>query len=520
MKLSKTTYLTWCDCPHNAWLKVRAPDVYSSDPLSAFDQTIIEAGNEVDVLARSLFPGGMLIPRDGFAETLDHISSRTPVLYQPVLATKSLVTACDILVWKGDRYDVYEVKASTSGEGKSAKNDLCVNDLGFQAHLLWLLDVPIGRLFLVRLNSDYVRRGTLDVAELFTCEDLTDRVSAVLPIIAAEVAAAHDDLSRGTPLPAPCKCITKGRSAHCTTFAHTNPEVPAYSVHDIARIGMSPKKLSTLIDQGILAVTDVPDDMALSAIQSNQVEVARSQQPIIDHNAIVAFLASIKEPIAFLDYETFAAALPRFEGYRPFDQIPFQFSLDVVEASKFNHHEFLFTENTNPDAAFISALEKSLPRLGSIIVWNKGFESSINKTLGQRNPTAQAMLIEVNARMIDLEVPFKRQMFVHPGFKGRTSIKMVLPTLVPTLSYNELAIQEGATASDTWNKVVSGARKAATVAQERKNLLAYCALDTRAMVEIWRALRVICSPSARHDECCQDILATARIWSQSRDPDI
>ena len=467
MRLSKTNYLTWRDCRHNAWLKVHAPNVYNANPLSAFDQTLIEAGNEVDVLARCLFPGGVLIPRGGFAETRHHVSSGTPVLYQPTFATNAFVTACDVLMWTGDRYDVYEVKASTCGEGKTAKNDLYVHDLGFQAHVLQQLQIPVGRLLVVRLNSDYVRRGALDLDQLLTREDFTDRVNAALPTIAAEAASSQDDLSRSAPLPAPCGCIARGRSSHCTTFTHTNPDVPAYSVHDIARIGMSPKKLSDLIERGILSITDVPGDGELSTIQLNQVAVAKSQQQIIDHKAIAAFLSGIEEPISFLDYETFPAALPRFDGYRPFDQIPFQFSLDVIEAGKLAHYEFLFSENTNPDTAFIAALEKSLPPVGSIVVWNKGFETSINKKLGQRNPHAQAMLDEINARMIDLEVPFKRQMLVHPGFKGRTSIKYVLPTLVPALNYDALAIREGATASHAWSQRLY--RAPSTRQQSRRN---------------------------------------------------
>ncbi len=489
MAISKSDYLIWRDCRHNAWVKVHRPEIYGAKPLSAFDQTIIQAGNEVDTLARSLFPGGVEIARDGFAETRGHISKRWPVLYQPVFVTDALTMACDILVWTGTTYDLYEVKASAGGEDRAAKDDHYAYDLGFQAHLLHQLNVPIGRLFLVRLNSAYVRQGVLDLDQLFTRDDFTDRVKAVLPVIASEVIAAFGDLNQSAPLPAPCGCMLNGRSSHCTTFEHTNPDVPTYSVHDIARIGLSPKKLAGFIEHGVVDITDVPDDTDLSTIQSNQVAVAKSQQPIIDRGAIVAFLAAITEPIAFLDYETFPAAVPRFNGYGPFDQIPFQFSLDVIEADKLTHHEFLFTESTNPDAAFIAALQRCLPDRGSVIVWNKGFETSINRRLGQRNPHAHAMMTDINSRVVDLEDVFKKQMLVHPGFKGRTSIKSVLSTLVPGLSYKDLAIQEGATASALWNQVVLGDYDVAAIDQKRNDLLTYCALDTRAMVEIWHALR-------------------------------
>ena len=65
---------------------------------------------------------------------------------------------------------------------------------------------------------------------------------------------------------------------------------------------------------------------------------------------------------------------------------------------------------------------------------------------------------EVNGRVVDLMIPFsgKTTLYDHPKFKGSASIKYVLPALVPRLSYKNMHIQEGGSASDTWNRIVSG----------------------------------------------------------------
>ena len=42
MKLSKTNYLVYRDCAHNAWVKAHLPEVYKAKPLSVFDQAIME----------------------------------------------------------------------------------------------------------------------------------------------------------------------------------------------------------------------------------------------------------------------------------------------------------------------------------------------------------------------------------------------------------------------------------------------------------------------------------------------
>jgi len=492
MKLSKTNFLAWRECRHDAWFKAHLPDLYNAEPLSDFDKTVIAAGNEIDVLARGLFPDGVTLPRGSAAETARFVADRAPVLYQPVFETDQFTTACDILVWNGGTgaYDLYEVKASTRGENKTAKNDLYARDIAFQAEILRRNGVPLGRLHLVRLNPDYVRTDALDIEALFTREDFTDAADGIRDEMAVEMDAAYDDLQPDTQPAGPCTCITKGRSGHCRTFALSNPEVPGYSVHDITRIGSSPKKLVTLIERGILKITELPDEFPLSPKQRAQVRAAKSGQASVNHAEIGAFLDAIRFPISFLDYETFAAAVPRFPGYRPFDHIPFQFSLDVVAGpgADFAHHEFLHATGERPDAAFLAQLRRSLPETGAIVVWNQSFERGINDKLAERNPDQADWLADVDARIVDLMEVFDAGAYVHPGFKGRTSIKFILPVLVPALSYKGLAIGEGGTASARWNDIVTGSVSPGEAAGIKADLLAYCGLDSRAMLEIWREL--------------------------------
>jgi hypothetical protein len=492
MKLSKTNYLVYRDCGHNAWVKVHKPEIYHAEPLSVFDQAIIETGNDVDVRARALFPGGVLIRRGDAAGTAELVAARTPVLYQPVFETERYTTACDILVWNDalGTYDLYEVKASTSGEDRRAKDDLYAHDIAFQALVMQACGVPPGRLHLVRLNGSYVSDGTLDIDQLFTREDFTERASALFDSVRVGMDAAQELVSLAAMPAAPCTCIYKGRSSQCTSFDFINPHVPDYSVHDLTRIGASPRKLRALVDAGVLDVRDVPADFELTLPQRHQVDAVKRREPFVDVAALDAFLGTLSYPIAFLDYETFPCALPRFAGYAPFNHVPFQFSLHTVASPGADavHQEFLFTEATCPDQPFIAALKAALPAEGSIVAWNKPFEKGINAKLAERHPVEAAALTSINARVIDLMDVFSDQMVVHPGFRGKTSIKWVLPALVPALSYKGLAIQEGGTASETWNAIVTGELEGPEAEAARRNLLAYCGLDSLAMVEIWRAL--------------------------------
>lgn len=493
MKLSKTDYLIYRDCGKNAWLKVHKPDIYYAKPLSLFDQGIIETGNEVDSLARDLFPGGVIpANRDASDETMEFVRVQTPVIYQPVFETDKYKVICDMLVWNPvfKVYDLYEVKASNNGENKKAKDELYTYDIAFQYLVLKELNVSIGRMNLIRLNSEYVREVDLDINQLFSIEDFTERVMNVTEVVSNEIKNVYEILSSEVEPFGACKCITRGRSSHCTTFAYSNPDVPAYSVHDISRIGSSKSKLAELVDSGIFRIEDVPEDFSLSEKQRNQVMATQLDKIIINKDEINDFLDKISSPISFLDYETFAAGIPRFAGYSPFNQITFQFSLHVVndKEKEPDHFEFIFIDKTNPDEAFILALEKYIPKSGHVIVWNKSFEMGRNKDLAERNPEHKVFLEDLNGRVIDLMDIFTNQHFVHPKFKGKTSIKYVLPVLAPDLSYKALDIQEGATASNTWDFISRGIYSKEEAREKTEQLLTYCQLDTYAMYRIWKYL--------------------------------
>lgn len=496
MRLTKTDYLIYFECGKNAWVKIHKPDIYFSCPPSQFDLALLEMGNDVDVLARDLFPGGMLVEsRDDVEYTMKLIRDRTPVIYQPVFENDTFKAASDILVWNdiAEGYDIYEVKASNSGEDKNANDKTYLHDIAFQYVLLKELSIPLNKLYLIRLNREYCRGSSLNIEELFTKEDFTERVLQIADHVKNDMRQAHDVLSSEDEPFGSCPCIIRGRSAQCTTFSYSNPHVPEYSVHDIARIGSSKKKLQDLVDRSILSIHDIPDDYQLSAPQQNQVLVAKDGQTIICNEEIRSFLQDLRYPLSFLDYETFPAGIPRFSGYHPFDQIPFQFSLHILEedVEECSHSEFLFSDSSNPDRELIEALKVAMPLKGSVVVWNKSFEMTINSKLGERNPEYKNFLEDINSRIVDLKEIFDKQYFVHADFRGRTSIKRILPVLAPELSYKTLDIQEGATASDTWNKIVSGEYSKDVAMEKIQSLKTYCGLDTYAMYAIWKHLGTI-----------------------------
>lgn len=488
--VSKTDYILFRECPKNAWLKIHKPEVFYASELSEFDQALIDTGIEVEELARKLYPDGILIDeRDekGQSETQELLDKRHGTIFQPVFELDGFLAACDVLEYDKatDSYTVTEIKATNE-----AKADPHLYDLSFQVALLRRAGLTISRANLMHLNKEYVRQGDLNLAEMFKADDVTDVVNQMVPGVITEMETAQQYLHAEAEPEGHCSCVYKGRSKHCTTFAHNNPSIPEYSVHDISRIGMSKKKLTDLIDSGVYTLDEVEDDFDLTDIQRNQVDAHKLGRPMIDRAGVLREINGLSYPLYFLDYETFPCAIPRFDGFSPYDQIPFQFSLHILESpeAELRHEEFLHTGEDDPSPHFANALQQVIGESGSVVVWNKTFECGINEKLAGRLPEFKALMDNINSRVFDLEEVFKRQLHVHPGFKGKTSIKYVLPTLVPELSYKELDIQEGATASQKWNQLVSPDTPADEKDRIETALLKYCSLDTYAMYAVWKHL--------------------------------
>jgi hypothetical protein len=238
----------------------------------------------------------------------------------------------------------------------------------------------------------------------------------------------------------------------------------------------------------------VPDDFELTENQKNQVLAAKLGQPIIHDGEIKNELAKLKFPLYFLDYETISTAIPMFDGTKPYQQVCFQYSLHVLNKpedgeEEMIHREFLAKEEDgNPVPKLLKQLAEDIGPTGNVIVWNQSFEMSRNKEMGEMYPEYKKFLLDVNERVYDLMEIFSKQLHVHPEFLGKTSIKYVLPVLVPELSYKNLEIQNGGMACLRWYEMVAKEMPKEDAEAIYKNLLIYCGLDTLALYKIYEHL--------------------------------
>ena len=268
------------------------------------------------------------------------------------------------------------------------------------------------------------------------------------------------------------------------------PDLPEYTVFDIAFLKNDKRR--ELLSLGIVAITDVPEDFPLSKKQRTQVDAAKSGKTLIEREKIAERMDAWEYPLHFLDYETFAYAIPQFDGIRPFQQMCFQYSLHTIDklGDEPIHAQFLSHGQDDPPRALAASLKSAMASgIGTVLVWYEAFEKTRNSEMAIMFPEYAEFFEEVNAKTYDLMKIFSDNLYIDPEFKGRSSIKKVLPVLVPELSYKDLDIGDGMTATIKWFH----AAKRGLPENERETIFAdlekYCFRDTIAMVEIVNRLK-------------------------------
>jgi len=485
MTLSKSQYIRGLQCHKSLWLYKNRPDL-RTEPNKA-QESLFNTGYEVGELAKQLFPCGIEIVFDSddfngmIEKTKELIANTTEVIYEATFSENGIFAMADILVKNGDAWDMYEVKASTKVKGYQ------VEDAAIQWYALGSA-IRLNRAYIVHINNQYVRKGALDIDALFTIADITEEVQAKQYAIEYNLTEMKQMLKGEMPN------IDIGGHCDdpfgCDFKEHCWKHVPNLSVFNLYWMGGAKK--FEMYYKGIVTYDDIPDDFRLSATQKLQVETAKTAKPHMDKQVIEKFLDTIEYPINFFDFETFQNTIPRFDDQRPYQQIPFQYSLHILhEDGTMEHKEFLGDENSDPRQALIAQMLTDITKEGSIIAYNQSFEISRIKELAAFDENNKAILLALNERFVDLIVPFRGRGYYHPDFNGSFSIKSVLPALFPDdpeLDYKQLgSVQNGGDAMDTFANLhlLKNKNKRDEI---RKDLLAYCRLDTLAMVKIWEKL--------------------------------
>ena len=486
--LSKSKYLVGLQCPKLLWYNYNAKD--KLPPVDAKTQKMFDQGHEVGRWAQKLFPDGVSTGEEfDFKTIIDRttslLSKRKPI-FEAGFLYKNTYARTDILnPVKGGKWDIIEVKSAASIK------DINYFDVAFQRYCLEGAGIEISRCYLMYINNQYVRKGDIDPEQLFIKEDITDELEEYSKDIESrlknmcEVIISKEcpEIKIGLYCNDPYEC---GLKTECWKF------LPDDSIFTLYRI----KKADAfkLLDKGVLKITDIPDSVKLNTNQIIQRQCVRSGETHINKEVIKDFLGRLRFPLYFLDFETFMSAIPPYDNSRPYNNIPFQFSLHRLEKldSKPVHNAYLADGKKDPRPEVLSRLKELLGKKGTIVAYNMSFEIGRLKECAEAFPEYQEWFDEIKPRFTDLLTPFRSFDYYHPSQKGSAGIKRLAVPLAGK-SYEDMDIDEGGLASDEYVRVTFGKVLGSEKQRVYEALLKYCELDTQIMIDIIIALKNIVS---------------------------
>lgn len=482
--LSKSSFIKGTQCEKALYLSKFHKDL--KDDLSAQQEAIFSQGTKVGELAQNLYPGGIDCSVNSFdyqkavLKTQEEIVNGATILYEAAFQFNGVLALLDILVKEGDSWKGIEVKSSTS------LSDTYKLDATIQYYVISNSGIDLQDISIVHINNKYVKNGDIDVQKLFTITSVLDDVLNRLPGIPSEVERLKNVLlKKETPNIEPGVHCTNPYDCDFSNHCWKKNNNPIFEISRLTTV-----KKFELLNKGITSFEDIPDSYPLNEKQWQQVNADINNTSIIDKPKIKSFVNKLEYPLYFLDFETFATAIPILDQSRPYQQLVFQYSLHIQKEDKtLIHKEFLAeTNGKDPRRDFTEQMIKDCGSDGSILVYNISFERSKIQDLITIFPEYTDELTDIIDRMIDLMVPFQQKSYYTPSMRGSYSIKKVLPALVPSLSYKDLEIQEGGSASNIFAGMFIG-DYAGDIEKTRKDLLEYCKLDTFAMVEILEVLK-------------------------------
>lgn len=485
---SKSKLLALRQCPKRLWLEVHRPDLreYSTETGAR-----VQIGFQVGEIARQIYDQeeqGVLVDvqADGFnrafERTAELLRTRQPI-FEAGFSAGGALTFADILLPEQTGaelvWHMVEVKSSASVK------DYHYDDLAVQAFAVKAAGVPLASIALAHIDSSWVYPGNDDYRGLLTENDLTaetlsrtDEVSEWI-VQAQKIAAQPTEpaIETGSQCFSPFECSFY-------SYCSRNEPKPEYPVAWLPRFPSA--KVEKLAAQGIDDLRNVPDEL----LNDQQLKVKThtlANTVYFDAAGAASDLAAYPLPAYFLDFETIQFAVPVWKGTRPYQQMVFQFSLHRLDAlGQLEHTEFLDLSGNDPSETFARSLIAACGGQGPVFVYNAGFEMARIRELAECFPSLSQPLLAINDRIVDL-LPVARKRYYHPSQQGSWSIKKVLPAVVPELRYDTLdGVQDGGMAMDAFLEAIHPDTPPERKTQIEQQLLAYCKLDTYAMVRLWQ----------------------------------
>lgn len=486
--ITKSKYMAGVQCLKRLYLLAHQPALGIGK--TAADFALMDQGRQVGRLAQQLFSGGVLVrsgdPEEAIRITRELVANpAVPAISEAAFEHDGVFVRVDILHRRKDkRWRLIEVKSSGSIKEEH------LEDVAIQYRVLTKSGLDVASCHLAHVNRNCVNQGgNIDPWRFFRIRNLSRQVARLQSKLVFELRSEFRVLAMPTTpdLPVGKHCA---QPVVCEFFDHCNPPRPEDHVGYLPYIHAS--AIEELEEMGVESIRAIPEKFQLTEIQRRAATCVQTGRPWFSPE-LPAELAKLEYPVHFLDFETANPAIPRFAGMRPYDHLPFQWSLHIQRdaGAESEHREFLAEDRSDPRREFITSLLGAIGESGSIVVYNQQFEETRLSELAGWLPEFAEPIRNIQSRLWDL-LPVIRSHVYHPAFAGSYSLKSVLPALVPEMTYEEMTVADGVGAGLAWASLIRGTGDQGERERLRKALLDYCGQDTLALVRVMKTLKFAC----------------------------
>jgi CRISPR/Cas system-associated exonuclease Cas4 (RecB family) len=481
--LTKSHYKKFKKCPRLLWLSQKHPNAYDENNDPRVGQFLARQGRAVgEIIKHNLlyYSAKPIFDRDpttAYQETLKSLKKNLTVL-EGTFIYENLIARADVV---GSSFFT-EVKSSSN------QKDDHLLDVSWQYYVLNKCIPTISQANLALVNKKFTLRRRQNLfSDFFNIQNVTTDIQFNLKFIKSDIKKMEEILS-APQMPQGCKLGPQCKDCPFTKTCF--PDADSSTVLNLKRGG---QKKYDLYNSGIKSLIETPEYVELTPFQILQKQAEQEQRPIIQTEKIQHFLKSIKYPLHFIDFECFLEAIPRYygAGTYPFQNIPFQISIHQQQNKNapLKHFMYLHKRDTDPRYLISNFINKTLKSTGSIISWHASYEKKVLEDLAHFFPEVRSSFQSIINRLFDLETVFDKGWYLDSRFNGSSSIKNILPVLLPHLSYESLNISNGSLAYIEYLRMIDPQTPDEEVNEIAQNLEKYCELDTYSLWEILNFLK-------------------------------
>ncbi|MFP4430803.1 MAG: DUF2779 domain-containing protein [Spirochaetota bacterium] len=373
------------------------------------------------------------------------------------------------------------------------------------AGAIWILrqkseDPPETAVTLVYLNRNYTPEEP--EAPLFNEEDVSYQAAAMAGEIGERLAEFASYLQRAPEAVRgdSYRCARPDRCPACSAG------VDAQGEESIFTLFRGREKVLPLFERGIRRLRDIPPDYALGRRQRIQMESHLTSTIHIELEPLRAFREKLVYPLGFLDFEAVQEAVPRVPLAKPWQHLPFLFSLHTSSPEQrglgvSSQVAYLCREGLESLETMARILAEALEGVGSVVVYNREMEARSLRYLAQRFPYLGDVLEEAAERIVDLYLLFQAFALYHPRQQGSLSLKSVLPAFTG-IDYAGRRFQDGRSASLAYywahldDRTPVGSQDRQWIDDELER---YCSLDTFGLLKLLDAMEGLLERAERTD---------------------